>query len=368
MACYRGVSKKMFSWLLLMLVSTFSASNISLKPSCSSNTSTFLVQNLNTRVEAIREVRDSKPHEFFMSVPVTQQSTPSYNPNRAPLPELNKLLLEHLEEEDNENLLLILDEMYADYPTVDHVNELYEDEKNGGSKTLLHFAIAASNTQLIDSLCIKYDLDVTKEDSFKYSALELAENLVLYDMTLHLIKNIRGIALVPFHGYESYIHYAAATDRVDLLRIIQESGFYEFEMPIPGARTSPLEFALFEDSFGAADYLINYNSFISKNALLLCYCRALDKLESDPNSVLFIISRFPILLYWKTFSGLDVMLIAIKNNLPFMVKYLFNFGYDIDVVQYNLYAEAAHLTDSFEILDIILAEMVIKKGIIKENS
>lgn len=356
----------MLSWLLLLLLSTFSASStITTKPKCSSNTSTFLVKTLNTRVESLKEVRDSKPHEYFMSVPVVQQVKPSFNPNRAPLKELRSFLLESLAEEDENALFSILDEMYDDYPSIDHVNLLYDDEKNGGSKTLLHFAVASTNTELIDNLHSKYDLDFEKEDSYKYNALESAENLGLFHMTLFLINRIDGIALIPFNGYETYIHYAVATNREDLLRIIKRSGYYDFEKPIPEARTSLLEFALFEESYVAADYLIKYNAFIPENALLFCYSRALDKLKLDPNPAVFITSRFPNIIYWKNFDGYDIMLLAIKNNLFFVIEYLFKLGYDFKIVSYNLYAEAAHLTESIEIFDLILAEVAAKNGIPK---
>jgi len=353
----------MLSWLLFLLLSTFSASILKMKPKCSSNTSSFLVGSLNTRIEAISAVRESQPHGFLMRSHVTQQ-LPIYNPNRTPLSELRNELVESLE--NYEDVTSILDEMYDYYPTIDHVNELYNDEKNGGTKTLLHFAVASSNTELINTLCIKYDLDIMIEDSFKYNVLESADNLGLLDMALYLIKKINGCALIPFRGYETFIHYAAISDREDILRVIKRSGFYNFEEPIPDARTSPLEFALFRESFKAADYLIKYRAFISQNALLFCYSVALDKLKFDPNPAIFILSRFPIIFYWKNQSGLDIMLLAVKNDLLSVVEYLFKSGYDISSVDYNLYVEAAYLTDSFEILDLILAEFSLKLGINKK--
>lgn len=360
--------KKMFSWLLLLLLSTFSASStIRTKPKCSSNTSTFLVKSVNTRVESLKEVRDSKPHEYFINVPVNHQHQvkPSYNPNRAPLKNLRNFLLESLEEEDYDALLSILDEMYDGYPSIDHVNHLYDDEKNGGVKTLLHFAVASSNKELIYNLYSKYDLDFEQKDSYNYNALELAENLGLFDVILFLLKRIDGMALIPFYDFETYIHYAAATDREDLLRIIRKTNYYNFEKPIPVTRTSPLEFALFKESYAAADYLIKYDAYIDENAFLLCYSRALDKLKLDPNPAIFILSRFPYIIYWKNSSGYDIMLLAIKDDLFAVVEYLFKFGYDFRRVDYNLCAEAAHLNESIEIFNLVLSEIASKNEISK---
>ena len=56
--------------------------------------------------------------------------------------------------------------MNDDYPTIDHVKELYNAEKNGGA---IHFAVASSNTELINTLCIKYDLDIMTNDLFQSS-------------------------------------------------------------------------------------------------------------------------------------------------------------------------------------------------------
>lgn len=330
-----------------------------MKPKCSSNTASFLVGSLNTRIDAISAVRESQPHGFLMNDPVTQQ-LPSYNPNRTPLSELRNELVENLE--NCENLTSILDEMYDDYPEIDHVNELYNDDKNGGTKTLLHFAVASLNTELINTLSIKYELDIMKEDSFNYNVLELADNMGLADMVFYLIKKIKGFALIPFHDHETFTHYAVMTDREDILRVIIRSGFYNVEQPIPGIRISPLEFALLTGRFRAADYLIKYNAFISHNALLYCYTVAIDKIKLDPTPVIFILSRFPISFYIKNRSGFDIMLLAIKNDSLAVVEYLFRSGYDISKVSYNLYEEAVRLTNSFDILNLILAEISRKIG------
>ena len=303
------------------------------------------------RVESLSKVRASVPRikniekpKLVLMCPQETEHIPS---------SLLKLREELISVLQDGFAIFVLHELYRDHPHIDHVNELYEDQESGVLRTLLHFAVATSDKELIKNLAAEYELEPFRIDSYGYNVLEFAYNEDLLDATYHLIKYVKNCALIPFRGYETFFHYAAANNRVDLLRAIRQSGFYDFQKPLGCKSSTPFELALLKKNVEAVQYFQKYNTFLKLKSLVAIYSKALLKIEEESTLAIFIVTFYKSVLYMKDPSGLDLMLLAIKHNIIEAVQYLIDNLYDKTKIDYDLLKEAEKLTESTEILDLI---------------
>lgn len=339
----------MVSWQGVILLALSVSAASSRIPS--SNTQTFMCKDLKVRTDAVSHVR-----AMDMSTPKRRTSAPKISDSLLALRE--NLIASVL---NNETYMVeeVLYDMYAEFPDIDHINVLYEDEQSGGARGLIHLAVTSGNSDMFDVL-EAMSINSGLRDSFGYTAIELAIDQGRSDLVGLLISKIKSAVHVPFGDYDSVVHYAAAHGRVDLLKIVRSANIYCFSEGSDVNRWSPLEMALNFRQLQSAKYLIERQAFYRPHAIRFIYLSCFEHFLQNFLTALFMCAHFNHLLYVQDSTGMDLMLHAVDYDLTLVVASLFDLGFDHTKVEYDLLDAASNLTQNRHILDLIRQKLRIK--------
>ena len=346
---------------------SFPSQQHEINPKLSSNTQNFIYGYMKMKSKDLSILRTVKrnPSNYLVTT-----GTP-LEPSK--IDSINDGIVENLREKivdySMQGIINLIDDTLQDlydlHPICDHINKLYLHEGSGVSRTILHYAVITSNTDLIDFLVSFNGVNPNIRDSYGYSALEIASNEGLMDMMYYLISSFKTCVLVPFSGYATIVHYAAAKNRVDILRKVMDAKFYDFWSY--SSEISPLEIALQTMNFNAAEFLIKYKAFASVRVITSIYCDALEQFQNEPKNLvaneikskhlhllLLLISHFPEIVYLKLKNNSDFMSAAIEKRDAKLVATIFasGFQYSSDTSSYDIFLLALKHFDA-EVIRLI---------------
>lgn len=270
------------------------------------------------------------------------------------LQNLKDKLVETILNYDSYNFEEFFYDLNDQYPGIDHINQLYDDDSIGGSRGLLHFAVMGRNADIVRVL-IDNNINPNLTDSNNFTALEYACNEALPDMMALLIRRFgEKVVLRTFLGYETFAHYAAAHNRTDMIAVISVNDAFPFtEPPQKRFNWTPLELALSHGHIDAAETLIEFDAFYRPENIQLIHLNNLSDLKSNYRMALFMCSQYRGLVYLTNEDDMDMMLLAIKYDLINVVISILNDGYNEKFVEYNLLEAATKLNASNSIMTIL---------------
>lgn len=351
----------MISWPLLLLFSFLAVIPFTLaspkKYAISGNTSTFVSRDLGLRVEDYPQIRSSAKYPFMKELADVNHKKSKKKKskrlvvyNNEDLMELRETLIRSVLESDTYHVQESLYGLYDEFPEIDHINELYEDENTGVSQGLLHFAVSTRNFELVNVL-VEFGIDSSVKDAYHgYTALELAHYETLVDFVYYIIRKVDGALEDAFFGYETILHHAAANGRIDLFKVVNK--YLNFSFAEESQEWSPLEIAWRSNQIEVAKYLTNLDAFFRPQLIQLIHLNNL----SNPNNfqtALFMCYEYPGLVYLKHDHGLDLMLAAILHNRPNIVWAVLEMNFNEDLAGYKLLNEAMRLNASDSIMELI---------------
>lgn len=333
---------------ILSIINKSTSSSLILKSVYSSNTNTFICNDLKMNVEDFRWVRSEHfeikafPQDI-LPLPPLAPFTPAAAAEDSKLPNeihnyeesldhLRAILVKNAFSGGNNNFFIKsnLNELYKYHPHIDHVNHIYEEGY------LFHKAVFSSNFNLIEILSKYANFNPNVLNKKGFSALEVACDNQNNLMIQFLIVTFESCVLQPFQAFVSIFHYAAADGRLDLLVMIKETGIFDFRSSKSAKYgISPLELALVTEQYAVVEFLIDNEAFYRPRTIKSLYLRALANFENDQNSSIFLVSYFRGLMYVKSLNSpkdfkLDIMDLAIKYNKILIVKDLLNIGFDVE--------------------------------------
>lgn len=272
----------------------------------SQNTQTLLLLNLKTSFDNLSQLRASKIKKAsFIKYESPRKKEPTSQTDlSSTIKSVNDSILNDLREtlitsiKDDSALLAFeyLQELYTNYPKIDHVNLLYLDEGSGVKRPLLHFALLYSKNTVIFSILNDLWADPNMKDSNGYAALEVAHTAGLVDRTYKFIEYFPICVSARHFGYQDLVYYAAAKNRADLLQIIRILKCYDFTNEVDD---SPLEIALKNKNYNAADYLIKYQTYAKKEFIESLYIEASRNYSNDNEFPVYLASRFEYLIHFR---------------------------------------------------------------------
>ena len=324
---------------MLFIIDKSIRSSLISKSVCSSNSSTFICQDLQMNVEDFDFRRVRSDFSKTKAVAATDKNL------KLQLPKESRKLeesLDHLRailernafsvENSNNNYLIKsnLNALYKYHPCIDHVNHIYS------AGTLFHNAVFSANFNLIEILSTYEHFNPNVLDENGFSALEIACDQQDNLMISFLIITFKSCLMHPFQDFVSILHYAAANGRLDLLLMIKDTEIFDFTS-LESAKygLSPLELALFKEQYAVAEFLIDIKACYRPKTIKYLYLKALANFEANQNLPIFLVFHFRNLIYVKNLYSdkdfdLNITGLAIKYKKISVLNDLNKYGLNLE--------------------------------------